>query len=67
MGPYEHDYCHMLVSLERVMNVRNMIRRYADGCYAVVIGSKRGPCAHSKPEAYRRYRRSGCIAWAKSD
>lgn len=37
-------------------------KRYLDGCYAVVIGRKRGPCAHSKPEALARYQRSGLIA-----
>lgn len=39
-------------------------RRYKDGCYAVVVGSKRGPCAHSKVEALARYSRSGLIALA---
>lgn len=41
-------------------------RRYPDGCYAVIVGRKRGPCAHSRPEALRRYRRSGLIALASS-
>jgi hypothetical protein len=45
------------------MNARKMIQKHKDGCYAVIIGSKRGPCAHSRGEAYRRYLRSGCIAW----
>ena len=39
-------------------------RRYPDGCYAVVVGKKRGPCAHSKVEAKRRYLRSGLIQLA---
>ena len=37
-------------------------RTYTDGCVAVVIGRRRGPCAHSRPEALRRFRRSGLIA-----
>lgn len=36
-------------------------RRYPDGCYAVVVGKRRGPCAHSRVEALRRFRRSGLI------
>lgn len=36
-------------------------RRYPDGCYAVVVGSRRGPCAHSCVEALRRYKNSGLI------
>lgn len=39
-------------------------RRYSDGCYAVIVGTRRGPCAHSKPLARTRYRRSGLIAKA---
>ncbi len=37
-------------------------KRYPDGCYAVIVGSRRGPCAHSKREALARYNRSGLIA-----
>jgi hypothetical protein len=37
-------------------------RRYGDGCYAVVVHCWRGPCAHDKPTARKRWRRSGCIA-----
>ncbi len=43
-----------------------MYRRYPDGCYAVVVGRRRGPCAHSRVEALRRYRRSGLIAAARN-
>jgi hypothetical protein len=39
-------------------------RRYPDGCYAVVVGKRRGPCAHSCVEALRRFRRSGLIGLA---
>lgn len=39
-------------------------KRYADGCYAVIVGSGRGPCAHSKVEALRRFNKSGVIALA---
>lgn len=49
------------------MHVKNMIKRYPDGCYAVVIGTKRGPCGHDKSTAYKRYLRSGLIASARSD
>lgn len=41
-------------------------RRYPDGCYAVVMGRRRGPCAHSCVVALARYRRSGLIASAAS-
>lgn len=41
-------------------------RRYPDGCYAVVVGRRRGPCAHSRVEALRRFGRSGLIAPARS-
>jgi hypothetical protein len=37
-------------------------KRFRDGCYAVVKGNRRGPCAHSKPLALTRYRKSGLIA-----
>ena len=40
------------------------LRRYPDGCYAVVVRRRRGPVAHSKVEALRRYYRSGLIAAA---
>jgi hypothetical protein len=39
-------------------------RRYPDGCYAVVVGSKRGPCANSKVTALSRFKTSGLIALA---
>lgn len=38
-------------------------KRYPDGCYAVVKGNRRGPCAHSKILARKRYRRSELIAY----
>lgn len=37
-------------------------RRYPDGCYAVVIGRKRGPCAHSRVLAFKRFLERGLIA-----
>lgn len=37
-------------------------KAYPDACYAVVRGNRRGPCAHSKVEARRRYLKSGLIA-----
>jgi hypothetical protein len=40
-------------------------RRYPDGCYAVVLGNRRGPCAYSRVEARRRFRRSGLIQFAR--
>lgn len=43
------------------------IKRYKDRCYAVVIGSRRGPCAPGKGFAMSRFRHSGLIASAKSD
>lgn len=43
------------------------LKRYPDRCYAVVKGSKRGPCGHDKPTAIDRYRNSGLIADAKTD
>lgn len=36
-------------------------RRFPDGCYAVVEGGLRGPCANSRRTALDRYRRSGLI------
>jgi hypothetical protein len=41
-------------------------RRYRDGCVAVVVGRRRGPCAHSRPMALHRFLRSGLIARASS-
>ncbi len=41
-------------------------RRYRDGCVAVVVGRRRGPCAHSRPMAIHRFLRSGLIARASS-
>lgn len=41
-------------------------RRYPDGCYAVVSGNRRGPCAHDKPTALVRWQRSGFIAFIGS-
>jgi len=43
------------------------IKRYPDGCYAVVKQGRRGPCGHDKRTAIERYLRSGLIASAKSD
>jgi hypothetical protein len=40
--------------------------RYPDGCYAVVVGKKRGPCANSRVLALKRFGRSGLIARADS-
>jgi hypothetical protein len=42
-------------------------KRFADGCYAVVVGSLRGPCGHDRPTALFRFRQSGLIASARSD
>jgi len=42
-------------------------KRYPDGCYAVVVGKQRGPCAYDKPTAYKRYLKSGLIASAATD
>jgi hypothetical protein len=41
-----------------------IFRRYVDGCYAVVIGAKRGPCANSRVLALKRFSKSGLIAKA---
>lgn len=39
------------------------IRRFcSDGCYAVVIGRRRGPIGHDKKTALARYMKSGLIA-----
>lgn len=38
------------------------LRRYPDGCYAVVKAGWRGPFSHDKPTARKRFRRSGFIA-----
>lgn len=43
-----------------------MFKRYPDGCYAFVLVKMRGPCAHSKVEAYARYLKSGLIRPASS-
>lgn len=40
------------------------IRRYTDGCCAVIVGRRRGPKKHSKAEARRRYRTRGLIGYA---
>ena len=45
---------------------RISFRRYPDGCYAVVIGTKRGPCANSRVLALKRFGRSGLIAKAST-
>lgn len=39
-------------------------RRFDDGCYAIVIGRKRGPIGHDKVTALRKYRKSGLISQA---
>lgn len=62
----------MVTKLQQNMRTLEMpseieIRRYVDRCYAVIDGAKRGPCAHDKPTALRRWERSGCIASAASD
>jgi hypothetical protein len=49
----------------RALN-RALFRRYPDGCYAVVRGSRRGPCAHDKPTALARWLRSGSISAART-
>lgn len=41
--------------------------RYADGCYAVTKGGRRGPCGHDKRTALQRFRNSGLIASARTD
>ena len=41
--------------------------RYPDGCFAVIVGKQRGPCANSRVLALKRYGRSGLIARADSD
>jgi hypothetical protein len=43
------------------------IKRFPDGCYAVVRDRRRGPCGHDKPTARARYRLSGLIAAAQTD
>jgi hypothetical protein len=43
---------------------RITFRRYVDGCYAVVIGAWRGPCANSRVLALKRFGKSGLIAKA---
>jgi len=40
-------------------------RRYPDGCYAVIVGNRRGPCGNSKRTALARYLKSGLIAAAR--
>jgi hypothetical protein len=45
---------------------RIVFRRYPDGCYAVVSGQRRGPCAHSRVLALKRYGKSGLIAKAST-
>jgi hypothetical protein len=47
--------------------VNGKFKRYPDGCYAVVIGKRRGPCGHDKPTAKARYIKSGLIGSAKRD
>lgn len=36
-------------------------KRHKDRCYFVVIGKRRGPCAHSKKLALKRFKKSGLI------
>lgn len=43
-----------------------LFQRYPDGCYAVVIGDRRGPCGNSRATALERFRKSGLIAEASS-
>ena len=45
---------------------RITFRRYADGCFAVVIGKMRGACAHSRVLALKRWGKSGLIAKARN-
>lgn len=48
-------------------------RRYPDGCYAVILGSRRGPVGNSRRRALARYLRriertgTGLCALARSD
>jgi hypothetical protein len=42
-------------------------KRFPDGCYAVVVGRRRGPCGHDKVTARARYRTSGLIARCKRE
>ena len=41
-------------------------RRYPDGCVAVIVGKRRGPCGNSRITALKRYIRSGLIALASN-
>lgn len=43
------------------------LKRYADRCYAVVRGKRRGPVGHDKKTAVKRWKRSGFIASSRSD
>lgn len=45
------------------MQTQAKFKRYPDGCYAVVRGNRRGPCAHDKLTALQRYWHSGLIAY----
>lgn len=56
-----------MVTRRKQVKLKRRIKRYGDGCYAVVIGRRRGPCAHDMGTASRRFRRSGLIASAKTD
>ena len=38
-----------------------MYKRFPDGCYAIVIGKRRGPCANSLGKAKKRFLKSGLI------
>jgi hypothetical protein len=43
------------------------LKRYKDGCYAVVVRKKRGPVGHDKPTAIVRYKLSGLIKSSRTD
>jgi len=46
---------------------RLIFKRYADRCYAVRRGNRRGPVGHDKPTALARYLTGGLIAFAGTD
>lgn len=56
----------MAARIKRVKSSRR-IKRYKDGCYAVVIGRRRGPCAPDKGLAKSRFELSGLIASVTTD
>lgn len=47
------------------MEQRFMYKRFPDGCYAIIVGKRRGPCAHSLTLAKKRFLKSGLIKSVK--